>query len=204
MKQIIIALCLLPLLAACKASDIPLQPDEQAEVAVLKAEIEERDARLAALEGEAKGHLAAAEAAAKTADKAAFDLAAAELTANVEEYEEVLDARREAADAETAIYKAAQDRGTQGFLGMIAPFVPAPLQPLVPFGSALVGMLFLDRPRKHLIAGVKGAAKLQVGQMLGSMAKAAGWSHSTKTTKEIADKEMAVKPNANGDGGSTA
>ena len=194
MKHIILALACVPLFAACKASDIPLKPDEQAEVAVLKAEIEERDARLVKLETEAKTHLAAAEAAAKAADKEAFDLAAAELTANVEEYEETLDARREAADAETAIYKAAQDRGTQGFLGMIAPFIPAPLQPFVPFGSALAGMLFLDRPRKHLIAGVKGAAKLQVGQTLASLAKAAGWSHSTATTKKVADEEMAAPP----------
>lgn len=76
-----------------------------------------------------------------------------------------------------------------GLLTLVTPFIPAPLQPLVPLTSSIAVMLLSKRARKHGWTAAKSAAKGNLGEMVGSVLKAVGATHSSPNTQQVATFE---------------
>lgn len=86
---------------------------------------------------------------------------------------------------EREMIDSAFDRATSGVLGVVGPFIPPGFQPLIPFLSSLAVLAFSTRARKHAGKALLAGAKGNLGQMLASVAKGVGWSHSNDTPSTV-------------------
>ena len=130
-------------------------------------------------------------------------LALVELDLRQKQYGQLVKEYNDVTDRADEIIKAEVDPGVRGVLGLLDPFVPIPLQPLVPLASSLAVMVLSKRARKHTLQGLKGLAKGNLGELAGYVLKAVGAAHSSVQTKQVADLEEAGKPvtiQAEGDG----
>ncbi len=71
------------------------------------------------------------------------------------------------------------ERAVGGFIDVIDPWVPAPLQPFKEVLAGFGALALFKRPRKHLIKGVKSLAKLDVKDAGASALKSIGLFHSS-------------------------
>jgi uncharacterized protein YoaH (UPF0181 family) len=200
-----LALALVAPLAACA-----LSPAAAERVAELEAEravlVEERDALAAEAQAarelwqEAEAKLDAAVqageadaiAAARAERDAALDVATAKLEELLQPYA-VADAAVAAKTKEIAEVEAA-DVGAQaqGILGPLAPFIPAPAQPVAVGLAALAPWIASKRSRQHLARSVRelnplSAGGMAPGEAIASIARAFGFEHSTEDPAALLD-----------------
>ena len=131
-------------------------------------------------------------------------LALVELDLRQKQYGQLVKEYNDVTDRADEIIKSEVDPGVRGVLGLLDPFVPIPLQPLVPLASSLAVMLLSKRARKHTLQGLKGLAKGNLGELAGYVLKAVGAAHSSVQTKQVAELENEGKPvtiTAEGDAG---
>jgi len=198
-----LALVLAATVAACT-----LSPAATERVAELEAEraalVEERDALAAEAQAaqelfetaEANLEAARAEGAAEAiaAAEAERDAALETATSRLEELLEPYAAADAAVDAKTKeiaeVESADLGAQAQGLLGPVAPFIPAPLQPVAVGVAALVPWLASKRSRQHLAKSVRELNPLSgggtaPGEALFSIARAFGLDHSSDDPAEL-------------------
>ena len=79
-----------------------------------------------------------------------------------------------------------------GVLALLAPVIPAPIQPLIPFASTLLVLAASSRARRHTGRALKAMAKGNLGEMAAYLLKASGAAHSSPASKAAADVDEAI------------
>lgn len=186
MKQLtIIALCL-PLFASCDTlnswAESSLDPTEQAYFDSYSASAEIQDRKIRDLEAEI------AEALASVRDLR--DISSVE--DRMSEVRELQIAHAQAVKAYEDVSSRANRVLTQslaskggGFLSMIDPFVPIPLQPLIPLLSSAAVLVMSKRGRKHAGKGIRHALSGNIGELVSSVFRAIGAKHSNTNPTKI-------------------
>lgn len=95
-------------------------------------------------------------------------------------------------DQERQIFAQGTQKVADGFLAVAAPFIPAPVQPLLPFASSLLVLALSSRARKHTGKAIAATAKGALGEALGSMLKAVGAKHTSETPDDILQDALAA------------
>lgn len=70
-------------------------------------------------------------------------------------------------------------------LRLVAPFVPTPLQPLIPFSGSLVAGLLFKRGRENSFKAIKALASGKLNEAFVDAARAMGWQHTNTDPKKI-------------------
>ena len=96
----------------------------------------------------------------------------------VEEYKEAIEQERK-------IIAQGTQKVTDGFLAVAAPFIPAPVQPLLPFASSLLVLALSSRARKHTGKALAATAKGALGDAVSSLLKAVGAKHTHDKAEDL-------------------
>ena len=102
-----------------------------------------------------------------------------------EAHEAAVGEYQQAIEEERAIIASGTKKVTDGFLAVVAPFIPAPIQPLLPFASSLLVLAMSTRARKHAGKALAATAKGALGDALSSTLKAVGAKHTSDTPDDL-------------------
>ena len=186
MKKVLIsAAVILPLAASCSLledlSQGTLSDTEAQELLVFQENIAVLEKQVATLEQQARDAAAVAVEEAKDGNLAAMG-AQVEYMLDIQEAHEATVTKYVAGVAkERKMMDEAFSRATSGVLGVVGPFIPAPVQPFIPFLSSVAVLAFSTRARKHAGKALLAGAKGNLGEMLAALAKGVGWKHSNET-----------------------
>lgn len=103
----------------------------------------------------------------------------------VEEYKQAIERERE-------IIASGTKKVADGFLAVAAPFIPAPVQPLLPFASSLLVLALSSRARKHTGKALAATAKGALGEAMTSMLKAVGAKHTHEAAEDLLADALAA------------
>ena len=184
-SMIAVALCL-PLFTSCETLDswsrASLNPTEQAYFDSYSAAADIQDRKILEIEGEIRGALAdlkdVRDIGTMNAGIAEVKALQASHASAVKSYEDV------ASRANNVLSKSLAAKGG-GFLSMIDPFVPIPLQPLIPLLSSAAVLLMSKRGRKHAGKGIRHAMSGNLGELAASVFRAIGAKHSNTDPTKI-------------------
>lgn len=191
--KILPAIVLVASLTSCQAlTDYvtsTLGAEQQEQLAAYQAEIDSLERQIEEVEAEAEATLKAAVAEAKTGTAESLSEYTSQLLALQEKHEKLVDSFTDTVNEERRFMDAAVKERTDGVLGAIAPLIPAPAQPLVPFASTLLLLAGSSRARRHTGKAAKALAKGNLADMGASLLKATGAQHSTNNSKAAADAD---------------
>jgi hypothetical protein len=197
MKKILLtAAVTLPLLAGCETlralSQASLSPEQVEQLDTYTAEIAEKEKIIEGLEAQVADltvktaeELAEGDAS-QLANRVSLLMEIQELhSKTVEEYKDAIAQERE-------IIASGTRKVTDGFLAVAAPFIPAPIQPLLPFASSLLVLALSSRARKHTGKAIAATAKGALGDAMSSILKAVGAKHTSETPEDILQDALAA------------
>jgi len=193
MKKLIIVAACVPLLASCESIESLVQgsmaPSEQAELLQYQGQIAALEKEIQALEASAEA--ISLEAWSKIRE-GEYRLVGGQVDslleiqeahgAKVRQYADLVNKERQMLDEAFAAR-------TSGVMAIAAPFIPAPLQPLIPFASTLLVFAVSTRARKHAGKAIAALAKGNLAEMGAALLKAAGAAHTSPQTKAVAEAE---------------
>ena len=186
MKQLTIIVVCLPLFASCDTlnswAESSLDPTEQAYFDSYSASAEIQDQKILDLEAEITETLSSVRdlreiGAIESRMNEVRELQVEHASA-VKAYEDV------AGRANRVLTESLASKGG-GFLSMIDPFVPIPLQPLIPLLSSAAVLVMSKRGRKHAGKGIRHALSGNVGELVASVFRAVGAKHSNTNPTKI-------------------
>lgn len=198
------AVLILPMVASCTLledlSTGTLTEPEAQELLVFQENIAVLEKQVAGLEKQAQEVAAAAVEEAKKGDLAAMGDKVDFLLEIQEAHEASVTKYVAEVEKERAMLDEAFGRVSSGVLAVATPFIPAPVQPLIPFLSSVAVLAFSTRARKHAGKALLAGAKGNLGAMLASLAKGIGWKHSNESPAGVLAGAIAVarKGHANG------
>lgn len=186
MKRLtIIALCL-PLFASCDTlnswAESSLDPTEQAYFDSYSAAAEIQDRKILEIEGEIKGALADLK---DVRDIGAMNAGIAEVKGLQDAHASAVKAYEDVASRANNVLSESLAAKGGGFLSMIDPFVPIPLQPLIPLLSSAAVLAMSKRGRKHAGKGIRHAMSGNLGALAASVLRAIGAKHSNTDPTKI-------------------
>lgn len=161
-------------------------------------EIAGLEQKIRQVEQEAEATIETAVAFAKVGDTAQLSVLLGGLMDLQRQHETLVDAYTEVVGRERHMLDEAFKEKTDGLLALAAPFIPAPVQPLVPFASTLLVFVASRRARKHALSALKATAKGNLADTVAYLLKASGAKHSNATASEVAD-ELVVAAEATKD-----
>ena len=189
MKVIIPAVICVSLMVGCAQLDqfvaATAPPEVQQQLAAYEAELADKAAQLEGLETAFAEQSVKLKELAEAGEVAEAKQVMAHLEALQLQYKSTADEYAAVAASERQLMEAQVSDTTQGLLGAIDPFVPAPLQPLVPAASSLVVMAMSRRSRKHTVKALKQVAIGNLGEGVKGVMRAVGAQHSSEDPKEI-------------------
>lgn len=172
-------LLLLPLLGlvACSAEDYAT-PEEQATLTAQDAEIQELVDELKAKEAAVKELGKELAAAYKAGDQARYSAAMTQLNAALSEHRMTRAELESTVAEQQSLVQQVKERSAGSFFATIAPLIPAPLQPLLPFLGGPIAGLFFKRTRENMGRVVSTALKGNLADALRSIGASLGWAHT--------------------------
>ena len=194
MKRYIIAAAVsLPLLTGCQLlesfTESGMSVEEQAQLDDYQSQIAVLEQKIRKIEEEAEATFDAAMDEVSRGDTALLGERVSGLLELQEQHEALVADYSKVVSDERALMEGAVSDRIGGFLNMVAPFIPAPAQPLIPFASTLLVFAASSRARKHTGKALASLAKGNLADMAAALLKAAGASHSSPTTKVVAEAE---------------
>jgi len=185
MKLMISAVLLVaPLLGGCTLEQTAT-PEELARVTQLEQEIVAQEGVLRASEMRGKELFATLQETIKMNDKAGQEAAWSELAIRRAEWEnakQVIEPKRTEINQ---IVTTSNQRSTGNIVSMVAPWLPAPLQPLVPLGMYLGGLLATKRGRENLGKSVGTMFTGHIWQAAEQLGKSVGYFHTNKDAQTV-------------------
>lgn len=106
-----------------------------------------------------------------------------------EDHESLVSKYTQAVSEERELLDGALKQQVSGVLTLAAPFIPAPIQPLIPFASTLLVFAVSSRARKHAGKAIAALAKGNLAEMAAALLRASGAAHSSPATKQVAEAE---------------
>jgi hypothetical protein len=191
--KIIPALILVGGLSSCQAlTDFvtgSLAQEQQEQLLAYQDEIATLEQMIRQVEQEAEATLQTAVVQAKAGAAEDLGLYAGQLLELQEKHEELVGKYVSTVGEERKMLDAAFKQRADGVISLVAPLIPAPVQPLVPFASTLLVLIASSRARRHTGRAMKALAKGNLGEMGAYLLKAAGAKHSSPGSKAAADAE---------------
>lgn len=196
MKRVALILSLPLVLGGCEAIEkyveSGLSEEDKAAVAEYQADIAALEQRIQQVEQESEATIETALAQAKSGDTEGLGSLLSALLDLQTQHEALVEEYQGVVGKERAVIEDAVKAKTEGFLGMLAPLIPAPAQPLLPFASTLLVFGASRRARKHALSAAKATAKGNLAETVAYLLKASGAKHSNATPAEVADELVAV------------
>lgn len=162
-----------------RAAQATLSGGEQEQLAEYQAQISMLEAQVAAVEAEAEREVKAAYEDARVGRTEELSGRLNRLLEIQQRHEDTVRLYGSAVEGERRLLAKGNKDLLQGVLGWVAPIIPAPVQPLIPFASSLAVMLFSSRARKHTGKALLATAKGSLGEAAGLLLKAVGAKHSS-------------------------
>ena len=194
MKKYIIASALvLPLFAGCQLlenlTQSSLSVEEQVQLDQYQSRIAELEQAIRQQEQEAEATFDTAVAEIRRGETSLLAQRIGGLVTLQERHEDLVAEYVQAVSEERKLLDGALGQRVNGILAVAAPFIPAPIQPLVPFASTLLVFALSSRARKHTATALKSLAKGNLAGLAAGLLKASGAVHSSPATKAVADAE---------------
>lgn len=194
MKRYVVAVAItLPLFAGCQLLEnltrSSLSVQEQVELDQYQSRIAELEQAIRQQEQEAEATLETAVAEVRRGEASKLGQRVGGLLSLQERHEELVAEYVSVVSQERELLDAALGDRVNGVLAVAAPFIPAPIQPLVPFASTLLVFALSSRARKHTAKALAALAKGNLGEMAAALLRASGAAHSSEGTKAVAKSE---------------
>lgn len=179
----------LPLLTSCDTlrnlSEASLSPQEIAQLDEYTARIAQQEKIIEGLEQQVVAVSKQTLEELKAGETAEIATRMSLLLDIQEAHEAAVAEYQQAIEEERAILSAGTKKVADGFLAVAAPFIPAPIQPLLPFASSLLVLALSTRARKHAGKAIAATAKGALGEALSSTLKAVGAKHTSDTPDDL-------------------
>lgn len=179
----------LPLLTSCDTlrnlSEASLSPQEIAQLDEYTARIAQQEKIIEGLEQQVVAVSKQTLEELKAGETAEIATRMSLLLDIQEAHEAAVAEYQQAIEEERAIISTGTKKVADGFLAVAAPFIPAPIQPLLPFASSLLVLALSTRARKHAGKAIAATAKGALGEALSSTLKAVGAKHTSDTPDDL-------------------
>ncbi len=179
----------LPLLTSCDTlrnlSEASLSPQEVAQLDEYTARIAQQEKIIEGLEQQVVAVSKQTLEELKAGETAEIATRMSLLLDIQEAHEAAVAEYQQAIEEERAIISTGTKKVADGFLAVAAPFIPAPIQPLLPFASSLLVLALSTRARKHAGKAIAATAKGALGEALSSTLKAVGAKHTSDTPDDL-------------------
>jgi hypothetical protein len=193
MKRYVIAFAIALPLAGCgmleSLSESAMTVEEQAQLDEYQEQIAVLEQKIRQIEQEAEATFDTAVAEVGRGETSLLAQRLGSLLELQEDHEALVAKYTEAVSEERELLDGALKQQVSGVLTLAAPFIPAPIQPLIPFASTLLVFAVSSRARKHAGKAIAALAKGNLAEMAAALLKASGAAHSSPATKQVAEAE---------------
>jgi hypothetical protein len=182
MKRTLCIAAMLVTLTGCEAMDSllnrSLSPEAQATLQAYEESLADWDQAIDKAELDIKALAEEAREQAEAADWMGAQITLAKLDQRQEQHKLLTEQYTRIAQQERGIIEKHLSGGVHGILALLDPLIPVPLQPLMPFASTLLVMLFSKRGRMHTKNAARHTLVGNLGQTAKDLLKAAGAKHT--------------------------
>jgi len=188
MKRTLCIAAMLVTLTGCEAMDSlltrSLSPELEATLQSYDESLADWDQAINKAELDIKALAEEAREQAEAADWMGAQITLAKLDQRQAAHKTLTEQYARIAQQERAILEQHLSGGVHGVLALLDPLIPVPLQPLTPFASTLLVMLFSKRGRMHTKNAARHTLVGNLGQTAKDLLKAAGAKHTEDPAPE--------------------
>lgn len=188
MKRTLCIAAMLVTLTGCEAMDSlltrSLPPELEATLQSYDESLADWDQAINKAELDIKALAEEAREQAEAADWMGAQITLAKLDQRQAQHKTLTEQYTRIAQQEREILERHLSGGVHGVLALLDPLIPVPLQPLTPFASTLLVMLFSKRGRMHTKNAARHTLVGNLGQTAKDLLKAAGAKHTEDPAPE--------------------